>query len=258
MTDDLGDRIKANYENRYRLFLPRRTYTIIRVDGKAFHNFTRTCKRPFDEDFAGVMDATAVCMCEQIEGVKCAFVQSDEISLLLTDFESTQTQAWFDGNLQKLSSVSASIVTAAFNSQQTIQTGFALFDSRVFIIPDRTEVENYFIWRQQDATRNSISMAGSSCFSPKQLHQKSTNEVQEMLFTEKGINWNDYPEGFKRGRVVSKVGGESPVTYTHKKTGITETITAYRTWWESHPAPIFTKDRNIFLSLIPSYDGVIK
>lgn len=201
--DDIGDRMKHQYEDRTRYCLPRRTNTIIRVDGKAFHTFTRGSAKPFDFRLMDWMDAAAMSLCREAMGVRCAYGQSDEYSFLLQDFESNQTESWFDGNIQKIVSVAASVFTTAFNEASTTVVP-AHFDALVFTIPDLTEVENYFIWRQQDATRNSILMAGYSEFSPKQMHGKNTAEVQEMLFTERGINFNDYPVVAKRGRCIVK------------------------------------------------------
>ena len=116
MKDALGSRIKENYEGRTRYFLPRRTYTIIRLDGKAFHTFTRQFKKPYDLDLMEIMNCTAISLCSQIQGAKFAYVQSDEINILLTDFENLSTDAWFDGNIQKITSISSSIATASFNS----------------------------------------------------------------------------------------------------------------------------------------------
>lgn len=251
MHDELGNRMKEQYESRTQFLLPRRTYTIVRVDGKAFHTYTRHCNRPFDATLASDMDATGIALCEGMQGACFAFVQSDEISVLLTDFATDQTEAWFDGSMQKIVSISASIATAKFNERRGDWK--ALFDSRVFTIPDRTEVENYFIWRQNDATRNSIQMAAQAQFSPKQMHHKSCDELQEMLFTEKNINWNDYQDGFKRGRVVVKASGEKDVEFTHKRTKEVMRQTAFRTWWESHDAPWFTKERGWFDRIIPIY-----
>src|SRR5579871_2024133 len=104
--DPLGERIKENYENRTRMSVPRRTYTIIRLDGKAFHTYTKGFARPFDQLLMNVMDRTAAKLCESIQGAKLAYVQSDEISILLTDFETEQTDAWYDGNIQKIASIS--------------------------------------------------------------------------------------------------------------------------------------------------------
>lgn len=112
---DLGNRMKNSYEKRTKNFLPRRTYTIIRLDGKAFHTYTKGLKRPFDMGFINDMNETAKYLCENIQGCKFAYVQSDEISLLLTDFDKITTDAWYDGNIQKIVSVSASLATAFFN-----------------------------------------------------------------------------------------------------------------------------------------------
>lgn len=203
MHDSLGDRMKRQYEDRTRAMLPRRTYTILRADGKSFHTFTRGCEKPYDARLVETMDVTALALCREAQGSVFAFVQSDEISVLLTDFATITTEAWFDGNLQKIVSVGASVVTAAFNAQYgdgTSDRPQALFDCRAFTIPDPVEVVNYFVWRQQDASRNSIQGLAQAHFSHKQLHGLNINELQELLFREKGINWNDLPIEQKRGR----------------------------------------------------------
>jgi tRNA(His) guanylyltransferase len=233
--DSLGDRMKEFYENRTRNLLPRRTYTIIRVDGKAFHTYTRGLERPFDMQLIADMDATACYMCKNIQGAKLAFVQSDEISIVLTDFDKLGTAAWFDGNIQKMASVSASLATAKFN--QLRPDKIALFDSRVFTIPSAIEVENYLIWRQQDTTRNSISSVAQYLYSPKELHGKDTDTMQEMCF-QKGVNWNDYEAKLKRGRLIVKE--------TYDKEGAT------RTRWVSIAPPIFTQERELLADLIPN------
>lgn len=235
MHDDLGKRMKENYEDRTRFSLPRRTYTVIRVDGKAFHTFTKGFKRPFDHELMSLMDNTAIALCKGIQGAVLGYVQSDEISVILTDFATPQTEAWFDGNVQKMASISSSIATAAFNyallrlaltcpeQEQKIHVTALLaecvktatFDSRVFTIPDRVEIKNYLAWRQQDAVRNSIQMAAQAIYSQKELHGKSCNELQEMLF-QKGMNWNDYCSGEKRGRAIVK---ETYIVPTHDHDG---------------------------------------
>jgi tRNA(His) 5'-end guanylyltransferase len=225
----LGDRMKNQYENRTRYFLPRRTYTICRIDGKAFHSFTKQLNRPFDENFINVMNYTAAALCNEMAGAKFGYVQSDEISILLTDFESPATEAYFDGNIQKIASISASIASAHFNKVWCINHNIAYFDSRVFTIPDYVEVDNYFRWRQEDATRNAIQMAGAAYFSPKALHKVNCNQIQEKLWKEKQINFNDYPAGFKRGRMIVK------------KDQI----------WQVEEPPIFTKDVEYLKNLIP-------
>ena len=266
--DSLGDRMKGHYENRTRFLLPRRTYTILRIDGKAFHAYTKGCERPFDALLAEDMDSTAVALCKQIEGAQLAYVQSDEISLLLTDFADNQTQAWFDGNLQKLVSISASMATAHFNSfrwqrrpleergasdsPDLLQEAIAYFDSRAFTIPDPAEVENYFIWRQQDATRNSVSMTAQTHIPHERLQGKTSDEMQEMLWQECGINWNDMPSGFKRGRCVVRETVTQDRDYMDKRTGETRTAQGVeRHTWQPLTPPVFTRERDWLRSYIP-------
>lgn len=238
--DSLGDRMKASYENRARHLLPRRTYTVIRLDGKAFHTYTRGLDRPYDAKLMEDIGEAARFVCEQISGVRLAYTQSDEISLILTDFATPQTEAWFDGNLQKIVSVSASLVTAKFNELRPGKLAF--FDSRAFTIPDPVEVANYLVWRQQDATRNSISMAAQDRFSHNQLHGKSTGDMQEMLWSQHGVNWNDYDPRFKRGTVVYPETVVGSVTYTDKRSGDECTAeNVQRRVWTIDAAPIFTR-----------------
>lgn len=242
MTDSLGDRMKANYEDRSRYLLPRRGYTIIRIDGKAFHTYTKGLDKPFDEQLIRDMDETAKRLCAQIQGSKFAFVQSDEISILLTDFDTLATDAWFNNNLQKMCSVSASIATAEFNALRPNKK--ALFDSRVFQIPSKTEVYNYFLWRQRDATRNSIQSVAQSLYTHREMNGKNTDQLQEMIF-EKGINWNDLPIGQKRGRIIVK---ESETVI--RPTFLGE-FTAERTYWLVKEPPIFSAERELLTNLIP-------
>lgn len=250
MKDAIGDRMKANYEDRMRISLPRRSYTIIRVDGKAFHTYTRGLVSPFDNGLIEDIDLTAAYLCKNIMGVEFAFCQSDEISLLLTDFTEIGTQAWFDNNLQKMCSVSASMATNSFNRARLERISspnvkFAEFDSRVFQIPQKIEVENYFIWRQQDTTRNSISSVAQSLYSHKELENKTTDQQQEMIF-QKGINWNDYDAKLKRGRMIVKETYEKPADENDKSQS------SIRTRWISIEVPIFTQDREFISSKIPS------
>ena len=260
MEDALGSRMKDSYENRTRTHLPRRTYTIIRLDGKAFHTYTKGFKRPYDLGLMRIMDQTAMALCEKIQGAKLAYVQSDEISILLTDFETPQTDAWFDGNIQKITSISASIATAAFNNGMYLDEEIlanmdkvAYFDSRTFTIPDVREVFNYFVWRQQDATRNSIQMGAQALYSHKQLHKKNTSELQELMF-QKGVNWNDYPAGFKRGRLILKEKAEQ-IAVRGPKAKEGETVTRMK--WASFEPPIFTQDREFLMSRIPKSEFLI-
>lgn len=266
--DSLGDRMKAQYENRTRYSLPRRTYTILRVDGKAFHSYTRDCERPFDTLLMEDMDFTAKAMCEQIQGAKLAYVQSDEISLVLTDFDTLQTDAWFDGSIQKMASISASIATAAFNAfrlhrllqraenPREVDLSYgcprAMFDSRVFTIPDPEEVTNYLIWRQQDATTNSIQMVAQCHFPQSELQGKSVDQLQEMLWSAHGINWNDFPTRCKRGGVVVPRVTEKTAVFQDPATGETRTVEGVqRRAWEVETPPLFSRDRDWLRQFIP-------
>ena len=211
---NLGDRMKEYYEGRNQTTLLRKMPVIMRLDGRAFHTFTKQFQRPFDEALSGMMLTTALSLCAEIQGAKCAYIQSDEISILITDMDRIETEAWFDYNVQKMCSISAATATIAFateymhwniginNSDLLVKMRKISFDSRVFNIP-HDEVENYFVWRQKDWERNSIHMLAQAHFSHKQLHKKSRSDMHEMLF-QKGINWADLPDKWKNGVFVSK------------------------------------------------------
>lgn len=198
--DSLGDRMKG-YESVTRQYLTRRMPVIIRVDGKAFHTLTRGCEKPFDPYLARTMDETALALITKVQNARCAYVQSDEISLLLIDYNKLETGQWFDGNIQKMVSLSAAIASVAFTESWGTE---GLFDSRVFVLP-KEEVCNYFIWRQLDATRNSINMVAQSLYSHRELQKVNIKKAQELIF-QKGINWNDYEAYWKRGRMIAKEG----------------------------------------------------
>lgn len=261
MKDTLGDRIKTNYEDRSRVELPRRTYVICRVDGKAFHTYTKDCDRPFDAGLASDMNQTALSLCQNIGGAQLAFVQSDEISILITDFAKTTTQAWFDNNIQKMSSVSASLATTAFNksrllriaAQNPAEFDWANFDSRCFSIPDPAEVFNYFVWRQSDAIRNSVSMAARAKFSHNSLNGKHVGNMKQMLI-EVGAPWEELNQGFRNGRVILKRESEHDIEFTNKKTQVTEVLLGVkRSEWVVEDAPIFTADKSYLNDVIPKY-----
>ena len=280
--DTLGDRMKGQYEDRTRYFLPRRTYTILRVDGRAFHTWTRGLTKPYDTDFMACMDAAAIALCKEVSGAKFAFVQSDEISLLATDFEDEGSQAWFDGNIQKWVSVASGIATAAFNATVveikeivsplinlpiTKKTPMAVFDARVFTIPDPIEVENYFIWRQKDAERNSVTLLSSAYASHKELHGVSTADRHEIIHAA-GDNWAKHPVRFKHGGVVHrmvtadllKVKQDVLDTIAKKRLSdkaaakLLASDPAARThWFVDDKTPEFTKDRDFLRSMIPRH-----
>lgn len=211
MSDQLGDRMKERYEDRTRYYLPRRTYTIIRLDGVGFHNYTRPFRRPFDPELAKAIDGTAFALTTRIQGARFAYTQSDEISILLTDFAKPETEAWLDGNIQKMSSISAAAATAAFGSliknsdiELPKNHPIPLFDSRVFTIADPVEVENYFIWRQKDCIRNSVSGLAQFYYSQKALHGKSQDELKEMIRA-KHEDWELWPNRFRRGGLIARI-----------------------------------------------------
>lgn len=258
MRDDLGNRMKDNYENRSKTYLTRRTPVIIRLDGKAFHTFTRGFNKPFDEILSEAMMGTMQYLCENIQGCVLGYTQSDEITLVLVDYKNLSSEAWFDYNVQKLCSVSASMATLAFNRafsqileqrkmlgntpdyfahKQAIERG-AMFDARCFNIP-KEEVTNCLIWRQQDATRNSIQMVAQANFSHKALQGLNTSQLQGLLLVEKGINWSDFPTHLRRGACCirnSYDGDRSEV------------------WEIDLNIPKFTEDRNYINDLIDYHE----
>lgn len=288
MKDALGDRMKG-YEATTKTKLLRRGYTMIRIDGKAFHSYTKGLQRPFDKELVDDMDLTAQYLCQNIQNAVCAFVQSDEISILMCDFEKQETDPWFKNDVQKIVSVAASMATAFFNYtrlvtywagdwkwDENIKTGFGvkehfdpdyhfdvdehriamsdiinyfpmgkwklpMFDARVFQLPTKTETENYFIWRQQDTVKNSITAVANTKFSHKELQGKNGAQKQEMMFQKDGTNWNDFDPKYKRGRMIVKERYEKEPD-------------VFRTRWVSVAPPTFTQDREYLDGLIPNRD----
>lgn len=231
VNDALGKRMKHYYEEVPKTRLTRRTPVAIRIDGKAFHTFTRGFERPFDDVLVKTMQETMYDLCSNIQGCVFGYTQSDEITLILVDYKKLESAAWFDYEIQKMCSISASMATLYFNKhfaenarefdlnsimqeketedyvlhttyKTAIEKG-AMFDSRCFNIP-KEEVGNLIYWRQIDATRNSIQMVGQANFSHKELQGLSCNKIQDKLFTEKGINWNNFPTYLKRGTAYYK------------------------------------------------------
>ncbi len=255
--DSLGDRQKS-YENVWKTKLPRRIPMIIRVDGKAFHTYTKNCEKPFDKKLADLMDETAKHLCENIQGAQIAYVQSDEITILVHDYKSLNSDAWFDKELQKMCSISAAMASTYFTINswklKPIEDGIfkdgmayvplmstflktALFDSRCFIVPEH-DVVNNFVWRQQDAVRNSIQMLARSLYSHNECNNKNQSDLQEMIH-QKGKNWNDVPTGFKRGRCVYKKAILVPAEERmHEKDVVRNK------WMIDTEIPTFTVDRD--------------
>ena len=223
--DALGDRMKKYYEEVSKTRLVRRMPVIIRLDGKAFHTFTRGLDKPFDSDFNKAMQDTMKYLCENIQGCVLGYTQSDEITLVLLDYQTLQTDAWYDYEVQKMTSVSASMATLAFNRAiaaivddlHIMATHInpedgkpseldlwesklfkAMFDSRVFNIP-KEEVTNCILWRQLDAERNSINALAQSLFSHKSLQGLNRKETVAKMELEKGVIWGNLPTMLKRG-----------------------------------------------------------
>lgn len=282
VNDELGKRMKEFYENTPKTKLMRRCPVICRIDGKSFHSFTKGFKRPFDEVLIKSMQETAKYLCENKQGCVLAYTQSDEISLVLVDYQRFETSAWFDYEIQKICSIVASMATMAFNKffsknvkeleysnritkfaiynnvtsdnyeikdedlldiyEKAVEKG-AMFDTRVFNIP-KEEVTNYIYWRQLDAIRNSIQMVGQANFSYKELQNKSCNDIKDMLLTQKGINWNDFPTYQKRGSCIIKEEYEF-------KSDVTNEIITRNCWIIDKDIPIFKDEgRNYIEKLI--------
>lgn len=262
--DNMGDRMKA-YENCYRFYLPRRQAVCVRLDGKAFHNFTKGFEKPYDCLFMYCMWETARELCKNIGGCVLGYTQSDEISLILVDYENINTEPWFDNNLQKIASVSASMATLFFNNIFTkevleeskdnfdeickthVRTSdkLALFDSRAFILP-REEVVNYIYWRQTDCIRNSVQTAGRTYFSHKQLQGKSCDEIKQMLEQEKNIKWDNYSTYFKHGVMLYKV----PCEVEHKNDDGTITRVMRNKWALNLETPLIINSPELVNSLV--------
>lgn len=245
--DNLGTRMKEYYEAIPKIRLMRRTPVAIRIDGKAFHTFTRGFAKPFDEVLGNAMVRTMEYLCKNIQGCVFGYTQSDEITLLLIDYQTFETDAWFDYEVQKMCSIAASMATMAFNrffveevehycSNEYINcAGFndvnrvysleelktvdpALYAYHTGIVKGavfdarvfsipKEEVTNLVYWRQLDATRNSIQMVGQANFSHNELQGKSCNMIQDMLHEQRGINWNDFETRWKRGVAWTRHGG---------------------------------------------------
>lgn len=246
--DSLGDRMKG-YESAARTVLPGRMPIIIRVDGKAFHTYTRGSERPFDKKLGDVMIDTAKHLCENIQGAQMAYTQSDEISILVHGYKKFDTSAWFDNQVQKMASVAGGLASSHFsvNSYKiwAVEQDWttptlaaqrvphmlrpAVFDARVFIVPE-ADVCNYFLWRQQDATRNSVQMLARTLFSHKLCENKNNSELKQMCL-DRGVDWFSIEPRWQRGVCVQKI-------YTEFSTGV-------RSHWEvDYKIPVFSQDRD--------------
>jgi tRNA(His) guanylyltransferase len=204
-SDSLGDRIKR-YEAVYSPRLTPRSCLCIRIDGKAFHTFTKGCAKPFDQPLVDAMVDAMRFTADEMQGFKLGYTQSDEATFLLTDFDTYETQGWFGYELNKIVSISASAFTAAFNQSYTLKPRrtVAMFDARAFIVP-QDDVANVFLWRQKDWERNSLQMLARAHFSHEVLQGRNHCAIHEMLY-DKGINWADLPDQLKNGTFLDKDG----------------------------------------------------
>ena len=206
-TTDLAKRMKK-YEAVSKGTLMTRMPVILRIDGKAFHTYTRGFRRPFDSILMVAVQETMKYLCENIQGCVLGYTQLDEISLVLIDYKKFTSSAWFDNEIQKMVSIAASMATMELAMKEGCavyreRAGLAQFDCRAFNL-SKEEVTNYLCWRQADATRNSIQMVGQAHFPHRELQNKSCNEIQDMLMLQKGINWNDLLIEQKRGSCAIK------------------------------------------------------
>lgn len=254
--DSLGDRMKR-YERVSKTTLVSRMPVVIRLDGCHFHTFTKGFDKPFDAVLMKTMQATMKYLCEHIQGCVFGYTQSDEITLILVDYKNINSSAWFDNEVQKMCSVASSMATLAFNTYFKIYmegenaafypryvsaiAGGAYFDCRVFNVP-QDDVCNCVIWRQQDATRNSIEALAQANFPHKELQNLNCNKLQDKLFLEKGINWNSLEISKKRGSACIK----EKYVFTNQHGEPTE-----RTRWiVDENMPILTQDRDYVEKLI--------
>lgn len=278
VNDELGKRMKEFYEQVPKTRLMRRTPVVLRIDGKAFHTFTRGFQKPFDTVLITTMQNTMKYLCENIQGCVFGYAQSDEITLILIDYQKFTSSAWLDYEIQKMCSISASMATMAFNKffaenvkhwvsisgremfealtleqriayentlNKAVEKG-AMFDARCFNIP-KEEVANLVYLRQLDATRNSIQMVGQANFSHSELQGKSCDMIQDMLLTQRDINWNDFSIVCKRGTACRKVAREVNIA------GTMDTIS---TWELDFDMPILKDDWNYVNDLIYVGEGM--
>lgn len=240
-TSALAKRMKK-YEAVPKNTLMRRTPVIIRVDGRAFHTFTKGFQKPFDDVLVRVMQDTMKYLCENIQGCVFGYTQSDEITLILIDYKKLNSEAWFDYEVQKMCSIVASMATMAFN--------------RFFMIP-KEEVTNNIYWRQLDASRNSIQMLGQANFSHRELLNKTCNQIQDMLMTQHGINWNDMGTSYKRGsccvrnRRVISTSADGTVTCEIRNPKEPETA-----WVIDNEIPIFKGEGRKYIDELIFIGGV--
>jgi tRNA(His) guanylyltransferase len=237
----LAIRMKS-YEAATGTALPTKSWAVLRLDGKAFHSYSRNLDKPFDYKFMEDMTSLMSFLCRHVGGAVFGYTQSDEISIILHDLSSPQHQHWFGGKVQKIVSVAASYAGANWSVIRGDVENFGVFDARVFALPSMAEVKNYLLWRQQDSEKNAIFMAASEFYSHKELLGKSGKEKILML-ADVGKSWQlDYSDRAKLGAISSKVAALEEVTYTRKDTEEEETTLALRQFWVSRSAILFQQN----------------
>ena len=230
-----------NLEKAYRTFLPRDSYAVVRVDGKGFSKYTKKLEQPFDAQFTEDMRATALHLAQNIDGAHLAYTQSDEISVVFSDLAGENTEWWFGGGFQKITSIVAAMATAKFNSLRP-EGGLALFDARLHHLDadGQAGVFEYLNWRQSDAIKNSVSMLASHHFSHRELDGVSTYG-RILKLQEIGVEWKDLSDAVRQGSWCKREEREKTVTFT-KRGGVEETITVQRKEWIVEDAPRFDAD----------------
>lgn len=230
------DTMKA-LEKEYRQYLPKKSYAVVRVDGKGFSKYTKKLDKPFDADFSFHMQETAKYLAENVDGAVLAYQQSDEISVVFSDLGGANTEWWLGGQTQKIVSLVAAMATVKFNSLRPREDAMPIFDARVHHLADLGMVEEYLIWRQGDAIKNSVSMLASHYFSHKQLDGVSTHGRIRKL-DDIGINWRELVAWVREGSVVRRQLTHGSTTFT-RKNGETETVDFTRKKWVVEAAPRF-------------------
>lgn len=253
--DSIGDRMKL-YEKEFQSseigFVDSNKPIIVRLDGKAFHTWTKktfkkplyktgeTCfKKPFDEILSKAFQLATIKTCKEIQQTTFAYSQSDEVTFILSGWEKPDSQVYFDGKIQKIVSVIASVFTAHFNHIFEVFgiKKFAFFDARVFNVPNEIEVENIFICRQLDAKRNSIQALAQSLYSQKELNKKNQIEQIKMCL-DKGAQWNELSSIQRWGFVVYKEMNDNIIN-----------------WKTDIEIPYFIDDRNYLKNIWKNNDN---
>ena len=269
----LGEFVKE-VEHSYRRVLSSDDYLLLRLDGRAFHSYTKHLTRPYDPYLSDAMGETLRLLCEQIAGVRVGYVQSDEISLLISAFTNVevspdypegikQGELWMGGVEAKLLSLSASMATALFNDlrekqlttlkllevggeteKHNFHPSLAQFDARLWQFPGHSGgaelVRRYFLWRWKDCVKNSVTMLANTLYSPRELSGRNSDERREFILL-RGENWDEVEDRFKYGQVCRRHELTGPITFTHKRTGELQTINATRHEWKLEAVPDFTQ-----------------